>query len=114
MRQLIISFCLSSLLLSAVPARAQTAAKNELTPDYLNTSLPVSRRVEDLVSRMTLEEKIAQLGSHWVYEVLDSAAFSVSKAQNLLANGIGHITRIGGASSLRPAESAAPRASARC
>jgi beta-glucosidase len=60
-RQLVISFWLSSLLLSVVPARAQTAAKNDAPPDYLNPSLPVSRRAEDLVSRMTLEEKVAQM-----------------------------------------------------
>jgi beta-glucosidase len=61
MRQLVISFCLSSMLLSPVASRAQTAAKNDAPPDYLNPRLPVSRRAEDLVSRMTLEEKVAQM-----------------------------------------------------
>jgi beta-glucosidase len=31
------------------------------TPDYLNTDLPIEVRVEDLVSRMTLEEKVSQM-----------------------------------------------------
>ncbi len=31
------------------------------TPDYLNTDLPIAARVEDLVSRMTLEEKVSQM-----------------------------------------------------
>ncbi len=31
------------------------------TPDYKNPKLPIERRVEDLLSRMTLEEKVAQL-----------------------------------------------------
>ncbi|MDZ7378231.1 MAG: glycoside hydrolase family 3 C-terminal domain-containing protein [candidate division KSB1 bacterium] len=31
------------------------------TPDYKNPKLPVERRVEDLLSRMTVEEKVAQL-----------------------------------------------------
>src|SRR5215212_4507791 len=61
LRRLLISLSLSSLILSAVPARAQTRAAKDLAPDYLNTRLPVSRRVEDLVSRMTLEEKVAQM-----------------------------------------------------
>ncbi|HVF68093.1 MAG TPA: glycoside hydrolase family 3 C-terminal domain-containing protein [Pyrinomonadaceae bacterium] len=61
LRQLVISFCISSLLLPAVPARAQTHAPKDTAPDYLNLSLPVSRRAEDLVSRMTLEEKVAQM-----------------------------------------------------
>jgi beta-glucosidase len=30
------------------------------TPDYLNTDLPIDARVDDLVSRMTLEEKVSQ------------------------------------------------------
>ena len=30
-------------------------------PDYLNPDLPVKKRVDDLVSRMTLEEKISQM-----------------------------------------------------
>lgn len=55
---------------------------------------------------MTLDEKIAQLGSAWVYEVLADGHFSPAKAQSLMQHGIGQITRIGGASSLRPADSA--------
>ncbi len=31
------------------------------TPSYLNTELPIDDRVEDLVSRMTVEEKISQM-----------------------------------------------------
>jgi beta-glucosidase len=31
------------------------------TPDYKNPSLPIERRVNDLVSRMTLEEKVSQM-----------------------------------------------------
>ncbi len=31
------------------------------TPDYLNPELPVNQRVDDLVSRMTLPEKVSQM-----------------------------------------------------
>ena len=55
-RRLILSLCLSSLLLPALPAAAQTRATGAAKPDYLNPRLPVGRRVDDLVSRMTLEE----------------------------------------------------------
>jgi beta-glucosidase len=34
---------------------------NAQTPDYLNPDLPVDQRVEDLISRMTLEEKAQQM-----------------------------------------------------
>lgn len=33
------------------------------TPIYLNPKQPTEERVKDLITRMTLEEKIAQLGS---------------------------------------------------
>ena len=40
--------------LSTIPAAAQQ-------PDYKNPSLPIDKRVNDLVSRMTLEEKVSQM-----------------------------------------------------
>lgn len=66
----------------------------------------VADRIAHLLGQMTLAEKIAQLGSYWVYEILDGTAFSVEKAHTLLENGIGQITRVGGASNVRPVESA--------
>jgi beta-glucosidase len=73
---------------------------------YLEPTRSVEERVSDLLSRMTLEEKIAQLSGVWVFELLDNMAFSDQKAEKLLGNGIGQITRIGGASNLRPAATA--------
>jgi beta-glucosidase len=73
---------------------------------YQNPSLPVEARVADLLSRMTLTEKIAQLGSIWVFEVLEDMKFSEAKAQKLFSQGLGQVTRIGGASSLDPAAGA--------
>jgi beta-glucosidase len=60
LRRLITSLCLSSLLLPALPVVAQTRATNARL-DYLNPRLPIKQRVEDLVSRMTLEEKVSQM-----------------------------------------------------
>ena len=37
-------------------------ASSGQSPDYLNESLPIARRVRDLVSRMTLVEKVSQMG----------------------------------------------------
>ncbi|MDD3628582.1 MAG: glycoside hydrolase family 3 N-terminal domain-containing protein [Actinomycetota bacterium] len=73
---------------------------------YLDADQPVNKRVEDLLSIMTLEEKIAQLGSVWIYEILENKKFSSRKADTLLRNGIGQITRLGGASNFDPDESA--------
>ena len=47
---------------------AQTLALGESdTPPYLNPTLPIDKRVEDLLGRMTLEEKIGQLNIPWVF-----------------------------------------------
>jgi beta-xylosidase len=44
---------------------AQTGADDPAHLPWRDLSLPVSDRVADLLSRMTLEEKIGQLGSYW-------------------------------------------------
>ncbi len=67
----------------------------------------VDERITYLIERMTLDEKIAQLGSYWIYQLLENQAFSAEKARTLLANGGGQITRLGGASNLRPKQIAA-------
>jgi beta-xylosidase len=68
-------------------------------PPYLDPALAVADRVDDLVGRMTLEEKLAQLGSIWVFEILDGAHVDPGRAQERLATGIGQITRVAGATS---------------
>lgn len=69
---------------------------------YQDAAQPIDARVADLQARMTLDEKIAQLGSAWIYELTDP-----EQASRLMHHGIGQITRIGGASNLTPTESAA-------
>ncbi len=77
------------------------------TPSHMDSALPVAARVDALIAEMTLDEKIAQLGSYWVYEMLDGSTYSPKKTERLLHNGIGQITRVGGSSNLRPAQVAA-------
>jgi len=72
---------------------------------YKRSDLPAEIRARDLLSKMTLEEKMMQLGSVWGYELLDQEGrFSEEKANELLRHGIGQITRPGGATNLEPAE----------
>lgn len=73
---------------------------------YRDTSYSIEERVADCLSRMTLTEKIAQLGSAWVIELLTDMTFDPAKAGQLMTHGIGHITRVAGASSLTPVEGA--------
>jgi beta-glucosidase len=74
---------------------------------YRDPAQPIERRVEDLLGRMTLDEKLAQLGCVWSTQLVADDRFSPARAAELLANGSGHITRIGSATGLRPAENAA-------
>src|SRR5215467_462433 len=76
------------------------------TASYKDTHLPIEARVDALMGEMTLEEKIAQMGSNWVYELLQDGNFSPEKGGKLLKNGVGHITRVGGASNVTPQQSA--------
>ena len=74
---------------------------------YRNNTLPISGRVSDLLGQMTLDEKLAQLYSHWLRDFLeDSRSLSTRKMEQLLALGIGQITRVGGSSIFDPVSSA--------
>jgi beta-glucosidase len=50
----------SIFIVGIVPASTQRAASGS-QPDYLNPALPIDQRVNDLVSRMTMEEKASQM-----------------------------------------------------
>src|SRR5262249_2443616 len=49
------------LLLCLVEIFPQTAASSQARPLYKDPSQPIEKRVDDLVSRMTLEEKVSQM-----------------------------------------------------
>lgn len=59
------AFCIF-LLVTGLCWRAALQARNrkEQVPPYKNSSLPLERRVKDLLKRMTLEEKILQLNQY--------------------------------------------------
>jgi len=71
---------------------------------YLDHSKPIGKRVKDLLARMNLEEKIAQLGSVWAFRLLEASNFSQEKASEYLNHGIGHISRTAGEGNLLPVE----------
>ncbi|MGA2491073.1 MAG: glycoside hydrolase family 3 N-terminal domain-containing protein [Anaerolineales bacterium] len=74
---------------------------------YRDAGLPVPKRVADLLGQMTLDEKLAQLYSCWLRDLLDdSRSLSNEKMEGLLALGIGQITRVGGSSIFDPVASA--------
>src|SRR5579883_1371733 len=53
---------LLSALIVGLFSLTVSAQESSTSADYKNPNLPLERRVHDLVSRMTLEEKISQLG----------------------------------------------------
>ena len=95
---------MSVLTLAAGPASAR-AAQGRLP--YLDSTLPVERRIDDLLARMTLEEKVGQMLCLWQGKraITDSAGrFDAARAPAWFRIGIGRIER--------PAEGHAARAEA--
>ena len=86
-------------------------------PGYRNPSLPIEQRVADLLSRMTLEEKVAQLEGAWENRqffrdpqalfVDDKGVFLPERAALLLKNGLGEMSRP--SEGTRPKEGKGPR-----
>jgi beta-glucosidase len=94
-----------------------------------DTSLPVAERVDLLLEQMSLEEKVAQLGSRWAandmqnaepdHAPADGETHNVAPMQDVFAasgtvpleeasrNGLGHLTRIFGSVPVTAAEGAA-------
>jgi beta-glucosidase len=79
---------------TASPARPSAAAVER--PLYKDSAQPVERRVEDLLRRMTLEEKVAQMLTVWEHKdkiQTPDGTFSPEKASQAFPNGIGQIAR---------------------
>jgi len=66
------------------------------TPIYKDARQPVEKRVDDLLSRMTLDEKVAQLETVWEQKAklqTPNGAFSPELASKNFPNGIGGFAR---------------------
>src|SRR4051794_13115995 len=84
------------VLCSLLPAGTVRAQAEGARPDYRNPSLPRARRVEDLLSLMTLEEKVAQMLSLWnaKKQITDARGrFDPTRAPQWFRVGIGRIER---------------------
>ncbi|MGK6356717.1 glycoside hydrolase family 3 N-terminal domain-containing protein [Sphingomonas sp. DT-207] len=79
----------------ALPA-AQSQGSRAEKPLYKDASQPVAARVEDLLKRMTLEEKVQQMVAIWLQkEKIQTAEgeFDPVKASQNFPNGLGQISR---------------------
>ncbi|MHC4078855.1 MAG: glycoside hydrolase family 3 N-terminal domain-containing protein, partial [Planctomycetota bacterium] len=93
----------SLLVCLLLPSACVTGWFSGGQPPYKNADLPVDVRVDDLLSRMTLEEKVAQLLCNWPQAadpehigkgiIDDAGCFNPEGAREVLAHGIGQIAR---------------------
>jgi beta-glucosidase len=95
----ILFFAMTFFIMIMLPANA-SQEENDSTSQklpYQRPDLEVEQRVTDLLKRMTLEEKVAQLHSApWQVDLQnDDGSFSKEKADAVLTNGICHVGRPG-------------------
>ena len=92
----------AALVVTSAVLLAPAATSQGAPPDYKNPRLPVERRVADLLSRMTLEEKVAQLVCLWAERpetappngfAADRGDFSPARAAVSMKHGIGQLAR---------------------
>ena len=77
-----------------------------MTEIYKDPTASIDERVSDLIGRMTLDEKVAQLGAIWVTSLVVDEQFDPDQAAEVLSDGIGQVTRIGASTGLLADESA--------
>jgi beta-glucosidase len=97
--RLVLAAFLALLSCGPIFLRSQT----QDTPAYRNLKLPVEQRLADLLARMTLEEKVAQIEGVWENPAFmrtpesrfvdDQGAFLPDHAAVLLKDGIGQMSR---------------------
>jgi len=94
-RSLIVALA-SLAVLASLATLTSPAAAAAGRPLYQDPSAPIEARVNDLLSRMTLQEKLAQISCIWQRkgEVEDANGnFDAAKASRLFPNGIGQVAR---------------------
>jgi beta-glucosidase len=76
---------------------AISCKENSDSPKYKDAAAPITDRVNDLLGRMTLEEKVAQMWCVWQSKgrlLLDSTShFDTDKARKNFPNGLGQVGR---------------------
>lgn len=65
-----------------------------------------NRNLDSLLDQMTLDEKLAQLGSQWMIELQTKGELDQAKISSKFKHGIGQVTRLAGASTLDPQSAA--------
>lgn len=81
--------------LSVIAISQAPVAFAQARPVYKDAAAPIPARVADLLSRMTLEEKVEQIRTAWAAkgDMIDGLVFDPVRASAAFPNGIGHVTR---------------------
>ncbi len=66
----------------------------------------IEKSAKAVLGKMTLDEKLAQIGSYWIYELQTNGEMDWDKTADKLRDGIGQITRMGGGSTFDPQKAA--------
>ncbi|MEY2853144.1 MAG: hypothetical protein RL030_276, partial [Pseudomonadota bacterium] len=91
MRKILSCVVLAAVLGTGIPVRAAAPAL-----PYRDATLPVAARVEDLLGRMTLEEKVAQMRTLWQEKAKlldDRKQIDPARMRALIPYGIGQFAR---------------------
>jgi beta-glucosidase len=73
---------------------------------YKDPSRSIAERVNDLIDRMMLEEKVAQLCGCWPFELLGREGLDSERMKSRLVHGIGQVSRLAGMSAEPPSKTA--------
>jgi len=95
-RRTLLGGLLATAALAPMRVNAQTTEKPAADAAYRNPALPVDARVEDLLKRMTLEEKVAQMIGIWEAkgDIQNAAGdFDPAKATTAFPHGLGQVSR---------------------
>jgi beta-glucosidase len=79
----------------------ESTSKEIISKSYKDSALSVQERVDDLLSEMTLEEKVMQMQGIWKqteqYVLNENGKVSLEKLENNFKNGLGQIGRLSSA-----------------
>jgi beta-xylosidase len=96
--------------------QAEAGVLSAVAEPWREASLPIADRVKDLLARMTLPEKLAQMYSAWLSKPPDGNDIAPLQGEftdglppfhELIRDGLGQLTRVFGSRPVNPAEGAA-------
>ena len=59
---------------------------------FRDSGASLETRVDDLLGRMTIDEKVAQLSGHFPFDFLGDAGFDADRAMELIPHGLGQLS----------------------